>query len=233
MKQFILSILAVVAWNVASAQFTFDDIEFWIGSGVNRAAMVIDFNDGSSINSFAWGYRFDDSVTGAEMISAIDLADSRLSLNGGSGFGGFLSTVSYNGPEGILSQTGVFNESSWAYYIAGGLADGNYDGDFIQLAGDPNPGEFDPTDVFSGAGTTFPEADFASSPTGAGPGFGSPGRTLVDGSWDYWSFGSSVPPDYIHGGQPSGQPVAAAIPEPSFMVFGLGLIGLILRRRRS
>ena len=52
--------LASVLVGVSPAWgFTFDDINYWVGEGTNRCAVVVDFNDGSVANSsFAWGYRW-------------------------------------------------------------------------------------------------------------------------------------------------------------------------------
>jgi len=37
----------------AQAAFTFDDIEYWVGTGSNRAALVIDWHDGKNQQSLA------------------------------------------------------------------------------------------------------------------------------------------------------------------------------------
>ena len=59
--------------------FTFDDIEFWVGSGANRAALVIDWvEDNPNPSSLAWGYRWDGAKTGRDMLLAIVEADDRL-----------------------------------------------------------------------------------------------------------------------------------------------------------
>ena len=58
---------------------TFDDITFWVGSGGNRAAMVIDWDDASAADeSLAWGYRWDGTATGEDMLLKVLEADTRL-----------------------------------------------------------------------------------------------------------------------------------------------------------
>ena len=58
-----------------------DDLLFTVGNGANHAALVIDFNDGTTTESFAWGYRWDGVASGADMFLAIVAADSNLSAS--------------------------------------------------------------------------------------------------------------------------------------------------------
>ena len=68
--------------GVASASFVFDDIGFWVGSGANQAALVIDWNgpdgSGSEPVSYAWGFRWDGVATGQNMLAAVINADANL-----------------------------------------------------------------------------------------------------------------------------------------------------------
>ena len=61
----------VFSWPpVLSAQpFTFDDIEFWVGTGANRAALVIDWLENSNEPpALVWGYRWNGTATGRDML---------------------------------------------------------------------------------------------------------------------------------------------------------------------
>ena len=74
---------AVAAASLVSASswgFSFKDIKYWIGSGTNECAVVIDFNDGSVANSsFAWGYRWnDDAPSFKTILDEISADDPRL-----------------------------------------------------------------------------------------------------------------------------------------------------------
>ena len=60
--------------------FTFDDVKFWVGTGSNRAALVIEWHDGTSPDALVWGYRWDGEASGHDMIIAIAKADPRLVL---------------------------------------------------------------------------------------------------------------------------------------------------------
>ena len=64
----------------ADASFTFDDIQYWVGNGSNKAALVIEWHDGDRPDAMVWGYRWDGEATGHDMIVAIAQADPRLVL---------------------------------------------------------------------------------------------------------------------------------------------------------
>jgi hypothetical protein len=56
----------------------FSGIQDWVGTGVNEAALVIDWNNGTADDSLIWGYRWNGSATGEQMLDAIVAADPRL-----------------------------------------------------------------------------------------------------------------------------------------------------------
>lgn len=58
--------------------FTFDDITNWTGTGANRAALVIQWNNESEENAIVFGYRWDGEATGADMFRAVVSANPRL-----------------------------------------------------------------------------------------------------------------------------------------------------------
>ena len=64
----------------ADASFTFDDIQYWVGNGSNKAALVIEWHDGNRPDAIVWGYRWDGEATGHDLIVAIAQADPRLVL---------------------------------------------------------------------------------------------------------------------------------------------------------
>jgi len=220
-----IRLLAVfaIALGITSAHInaqivaTFDDILFWTGTGSNQAGLVIDFHGGGTIQSFAWGFRWDGVKTGSEMITAIAAADTNLSIQTGgtveSGF--FLTQVAYSyGTSDYLARSGDFvnNFEYWGYFVVGGTAGGTF-----------SPDVFEP--VTPGASTNFPAA-WAESPSGASSeSFGSPGRFLANNSWDAWSFGE-------FGIVPTAE-AYAAIPEPgsaALAIFGFFLLTYARKR---
>ena len=73
------TLLATFLTSASLDAFTLNDIHFWSGTGPNRAAVVLDWNDGSL--SLAWGVRWKgDAPSLADALLAIDREDPRLSL---------------------------------------------------------------------------------------------------------------------------------------------------------
>lgn len=80
--------------QLLSAQFTENDIKFWVGTGSKKAYFIADFNDSSTPNSYAWGYRFDgNSLMMEDMINAIAAAEPKMEIEIPSGF---LYSLNYN-----------------------------------------------------------------------------------------------------------------------------------------
>ncbi len=215
----LLLALAALAHRLEAAPITgFGDITYWIGSGTNSAALVIDWNDGNSPVSLAWGFRWDGIATGQDMFMAIagitngtssaTGADGNLVLTLASfGFGDFVDGVAYDGPGILHNESG--SGGFWEYSIFGGTF--TYD-----LY--PGPG----TDTYNVAGSAnYADVVWFSSPIGFSD------RELVNGSWDGWSWA----PGYAS--EPIDQPVAA-VPEPSGLWFvGITVAGFLLFRRRQ
>ena len=93
-KILLLLALIIVASNCrAEAVTSFDDIEYWVGTGANRSALVLDWQGNATLdNSLAWGYRWDGAPKTLEMVTAIVAADPRLYAKIGP-FGGFGTAV--------------------------------------------------------------------------------------------------------------------------------------------
>lgn len=219
-------LLVRAAIGFASPITDANDVSFVVGSGAQRATLILEFNDGATRDSFAWGYLFNgSSVSGAQMLLDVAAADPNLSLtHGGSAASGFfLSSISYF--DGTDNHSAVSDfvstpNQSWGYYLSGGFA------------GDDTSGPGGAPLAVSGGGSAVP-VSWTSSPVGASAdSFGETGRLLSDGSWDAWSFGD-LNASFSHLEAPDG-PTFSAIPEPSViaLLLGAGLI-LHLYRRRS
>ncbi|RYG63240.1 PEP-CTERM sorting domain-containing protein [bacterium] len=72
--------LALLLTFAAPSAFALDfsGIQNWTGTGANQAALVIDFADSGP--AYAWGFRFDGTLSGLSMLKAIDAADPNLSV---------------------------------------------------------------------------------------------------------------------------------------------------------
>lgn len=90
-------------------RFTAEDVDVWVGSGQDTAVLVIDFQDGSAIPSYAWGYLYSGTVTGETMLNDIAAADPDLDVVID---GGFLMNITYNGHAGLYNSPNYW--STWS-----------------------------------------------------------------------------------------------------------------------
>jgi hypothetical protein len=211
----LLGLTAFTALASGASAFTFSDIQFWAGEGENRAALVIDWNDGIEPQSLAWGYRWDGPATGEDMVLSVMQADQRLfGKVAQTSFGDVLNGIGYD-----LDNDGF------------AISDGTEFTDGLAYTGDPtdNATSVDLDDHYlegwmegfwgywnSEDGTSWSES-----------GVGIADRDLVDGAWDGFSFA----PGFVSSAPDT--PVAA-VPEPTTLpLLGLGLAALAKRRRRS
>jgi hypothetical protein len=147
--------IVIATAGTASASIAFDDVivEYWAGTGDDQALLIIDFDENSTANSFAFGYYFNaaEGKTGEDMINAIaDAGDLDVTASG-TGVTFFLQDFAYLGNERGLNSTGEF----WAYYVEDGdpltswtlpefgagtndLSDKSWDGWSIPFGGEPD-----------------------------------------------------------------------------------------------
>jgi len=216
LQNFLLAALGTFTFTSPAA--TFDDIQFWTGSGANRAALVIDWNDGKSAESLLWGYRWDGSATGLDMLQSVVNADSRLFAHLGTyAWGTATLGIGYD-----LNDSGGFAVSPSLTFDSGGLVlDTNPDD--ARVATDAadhwlegwNSGFW--AYYLKGSATE----NWTSGMTGPGD------RVLADGAWDGFSFAPG-----FASSDPS-EPTAAIVPEPGVVSFlALGAVTLVWSRRR-
>jgi hypothetical protein len=228
-KTLLTALIALAGLPAAFTQSlvtTLDDIEYWTGEGPNRAALVIQWNDGISPGSLAWGYRWSGNATGLEMINAIagtttvtdpfeeplgslTGADSRLAAGiVRYPFGDSIFSLVYSGSSPARTRADWFS-GYWEYLIFGG--------DFEYT----NFGDTEPSLYKTAGSPLYSSVSWFSSPIGMGD------RVLVDGAWDALSFAPGF------AGRAVVQPVAVAVPEPAALgLVGLGGLLLIHARRR-
>lgn len=205
---------------------SFDDVEFWVGSGSNETALVIDWVEGSATDpALVWGYRWDGVATAEDLLRAVLAADDRLfaKLSTPSSFGVSIFGIGYDG-----DGDGVFGLDDATVFGPGGVA--------VTL---PSDGALatDPGDVYSegwftgfwhntvSTGNPFGGGSWNSSPVGVSD------SVLEDGIWNGLQFTATF--DFTQFPQ---NPVAAptAIPEASswlLMAIGVGAFVIVLSRR--
>ena len=178
----------------SAASTTFDSIKFWTGTGTNKAAMVIQWNDGGTPTSMVWGYRWNGTATGFDMFQSIagttsltDLSspqnlqtylgsDPRLTTSWTKySFGNALDSVIFQNVASLRTRSDWTN-GYWEYSVYGGTFDYDlYDAEWNYV------GE----NTYNQTGTyTYSNVNWFSSPIGASD------RILIDGSWDAFSFAS-------------------------------------------
>lgn len=112
-------------------RFTADDVTFWTGSGAHEAVLIVDFQDGAETTSYAWGFRFDGTTTGADMLNAVVDADPNFAIVANA----FLSDITYNSHAGIGGDPDYW--STWSgtnlgnWYMNMGIGTSVADGDLF------------------------------------------------------------------------------------------------------
>jgi len=172
------------------ADFNFDDIVYWVGTGTNEAAFVVQWNDAKNPDALVWGFRWNGTATGEDMLKAIAKTDKRFfsllyqgtqfgTAIGGLGFdldGNDTNALYKNGNTTypLYPVDGIINTTSYDFddYTAKDADDhwatGWYSGYWSYWVKDPADTEFG----YSGLG--------ASS------------RQLENGSFDVWNFNPNM-----------------------------------------
>ena len=108
-RLFLGALLSLMLVQPLAAQFNWQNIDFWVGSGSDSALLVVDFGGADFDSSYAWGYRYSGAKTGEDMLVDIAAADLNLSIDVA---GGFLNDVIYHRHEGIGGQPDYW--STWS-----------------------------------------------------------------------------------------------------------------------
>jgi len=63
----------------SEVNFTFDDVQYWIGEGENKSVLIVKWNDEKFPDALVWGYKWNsaDSARGIDMITNIAANDKR------------------------------------------------------------------------------------------------------------------------------------------------------------
>ncbi len=187
---------------------TLDDIDYWVGSGTNRSAVVIDWNDGR--DSLAWGYRWDGAATGEDMLLSILDADLRLTAD----FSDFGTPAAPN----LFARAVGYDRNRNGFSSSDPQDSFAVSGDFVS--------DFRYWEYFNATDSPYSLADGAGVWRSANTGIS--GRSLTDGAWDGFSF------DDVPGGGSPNQPfAAAAVPEPGTWLLALLAGGGLAVRRRG
>jgi hypothetical protein len=104
-----LALASLLIVPAIAQAISLDDIQLWTGSGTNRAALVIEWSVPQSLTNssvpvpvtdktLVWGYRFNGTATGTQMLQAILATDPKLYVASEfyPGFGTFVEGIGYN-----------------------------------------------------------------------------------------------------------------------------------------
>lgn len=186
-KQFTLLLLALLAsmtsWASALCDVDFSKIQRWVGEGENKAALVIQWNDGKDDNRMlVWGYRWKagESKTGADMVLDIAKADPSLTVCASTaGYGLYITGFGYD-----INQDGTVcfldNSDNMTYPRRGRIGGGTpIDGEDHWQNGFSTSGYF-----AYYLGTVGSDYEYS--------GVGCSSRKLTDKCVDLWTYGSGA-----------------------------------------
>ena len=168
---------------------TFDDIKYWIGTGSNRAAFMVQWNDGKNTDALVWGFRWEGTATGEDMLKAILKVDRRFfallykGTQTGSSVGGL--GFDLNG----IKTIGLYKGTDYTYplYPTNGFVNtAAYDFDSYTAIDTNDHWQSGWTNgEWTYWGKNPADADFTAVTTGAS------GRILQNDSWDVWNYAPS------------------------------------------
>lgn len=151
MRQLIVTVISIIYLLPLQSQSWRDDIAFWVGQGQDSAYFIVDFNDSSTIESYAWGVLFNGTIDGESMLQAIAAADARFTYAANSGF---LNDIQLGSQQGIGGQPDYW--STWDGPDMGNLSTN------LGLASVIGPGE-----LFACSYTDFNPATYPDTPAPA------------------------------------------------------------------
>jgi hypothetical protein len=168
----------------SSSDFTFDSIKYWVGEGENRAMLIIQWNDGKEPAALAWGYKWDGTKYGIDMIIDIAKADEKFFLltHSTGPMGNTVAGLGYdiNGNNSIRLSNGGTPQTP----VNGIVNTSSYDYDDWTCS--------DPTAHWSAGWYTNGYWSYWVSDNASGEleysGWGASSRELVNNARDLWSF---------------------------------------------
>lgn len=223
-----------------------DDLIYW-GTGTNRAAFVVYWNDSKSPDALAWGYRWSGTQTVEDMLGFLAANDPRLfaRIDSSTGFGLGVFGLGYQTGAAAFGVTGAQDPGGNAVtpaFISGidnlNTNPSGTESPFSSLNAEPlnsadrykegwNDNGF--WELFHSGTDNFELQASFTLPTTWTSSFVGAGVELVNESWAAFSITqadfSSNPPTAT---------VTAAVPEPStFLLIGLGSLVFLIRKNRS
>jgi len=116
-KNFFFTAIFGLFLTSSFAQFTKNDVQYWVGSGSDSAVVVVDFNDNTTGASQAWGFLFESgaNVTINSILETLTFA-SNFSVTTAAGF---LNDMNYDIHTGVGGTNGYY----WGTYTGTSMTD--------------------------------------------------------------------------------------------------------------
>jgi len=166
--------------------FNMDNIKFWVGSGENKAALVVEWHDGKNSDAMVWGYKWSGDAYGIDMVTAIAKADPRFIFlthytgSLGNTIAGFGYDINGVGPQYLYFEG---NTSSPRYPVDGIVTTTDYDYDDWTIADTLDHWH---AGWYKGYWSYWVKEGLSGE--WGYSGLGASSRKLQDGSWDGWSY---------------------------------------------
>lgn len=140
MKKQVLTLIATMSFLglFAAKSFSIKNINYWVGNGTDTTLLVVDFKDGKA--AVAFGYLFNGSTTGTDLLMAVQKEYPNFKVITGSGF---LNDIYYFDQKGEAGKPNWFSTftkvkgGSWEDNI--GLGTSLKNGDWFACAYNPYP----------------------------------------------------------------------------------------------
>lgn len=172
--------------NGGDPNFTMDDIQFWVGTGTNKAALVIEWHDGKTPDALVWGYKWNGDAYGIDMIREIVKADPRMifltHMTGPLGYtiAGFGYNINKTGSHYLIYNNDTNNPK---YPVDGIVTTNAYNYDdwtYSDSADHWKAGWYNGYWSYWTKDSLSVAWEYSS--------WGASSRKLINGSWDGWSF---------------------------------------------
>lgn len=100
-KNLLLTVGVMLFASNVKGQIKFNEVKFWVGSGQDSAVLLVNFNDGTEDSCYAWGVKFNGSISGSNMLAIVKTSDVNFDFKIESGFLDSVGYSQHNGKNGV------------------------------------------------------------------------------------------------------------------------------------
>ena len=176
--------------DTVDATIDTSDIVFWVGNGTNRAVLIV--NWGNPDTAFAWGFRFNGTVTAQTMVDSIAAADPRFWTVGTPSYNGDIHYILNNGDTlGLIPGPSTADGYNFWWANLNGVSAGSGSGESLHNGDVFKYGDYSVGIGWDPMGTYFLERAWPKTPTPAPLPTPTDTTTIVDATIDtadilYW-----------------------------------------------